>query len=66
MRARLLAALAAVFVVAGLSTPADAVTNGEPDNGAHPYVGLVVFYDAAGTPTHRCSASRSNPSRSTG
>jgi secreted trypsin-like serine protease len=57
MRARLLAAFAAVFVVAGLSTPADAVTNGEPDNGAHPYVGLVVFYDAAGTPTHRCSGS---------
>jgi Trypsin len=55
MRARLLAALVAVLVVAGLFTPAEAVTNGQPDNGAHPYVGLVVFYDAAGTPTHRCS-----------
>jgi secreted trypsin-like serine protease len=55
VRKRLLAALAAALCFVGLSTPADAITNGQPDNGAHPYVGLVVFYDAAGTPTHRCS-----------
>jgi hypothetical protein len=36
-------------------SPAAAVTDGVPDGGAHPYVGLVVFHDAAGHPTHRCS-----------
>jgi secreted trypsin-like serine protease len=55
VRTRLLVALAAALCFVGLSTPADAITNGQPDNGAHPYVGLVVFYDASGTPTHRCS-----------
>ena len=34
--------------------PAAAITYGEPDGNAHPYVGLVVFYDSSGTPTHRC------------
>jgi hypothetical protein len=31
-----------------------AVTNGQPDNGRHPYVGLLVF-DVDGSPSHRCS-----------
>jgi secreted trypsin-like serine protease len=58
MRTRLIAAaVVAALTLAGLSAPADAVTNGQPDNGAHPYVGLVVFYDGAGNPTHRCSGS---------
>ena len=34
-----------------------AITNGQPDGDAHPYVGLVVFYDGDGTPQWRCSAS---------
>src|SRR5450759_3587450 len=34
-----------------------AITNGQPDGDAHPYVGLVVFYDGGGTPQWRCSAS---------
>jgi secreted trypsin-like serine protease len=55
MKPRLIAALAAALTLIGLAAPADAVTNGQPDNGAHPYVGLVVFYNAAGTPLHRCS-----------
>ena len=55
MRRRLLALVAAVSVVVGIAAPVEAVRNGQPDNGAHPFVGLVVFYDAGGTPTHRCS-----------
>lgn len=46
--------LAAVLVL-GLVQPAAAITNGEPDRGEHPYVGLVVFYDDAGDPLGRCS-----------
>ena len=55
MRKRLFAAVAAALVAIGVAAPAEAVTNGQPDNGAHPFVGLVVFYNSAGTPTHRCT-----------
>lgn len=45
--------------------PAVAVTNGEPDAGRHPYVGLAVFYsfnkEGVLEPTHRCSASLLSP-----
>jgi hypothetical protein len=44
-----------------LVTPAGAITNGTPDGTAHPYVGLVVFYDAEGTPLHRCSGTLISP-----
>jgi hypothetical protein len=57
VRTRLILALVGALALLGLSAPAEAVTNGQPDNGAHPYVGLVVFYDAGGAPTHRCSGS---------
>jgi hypothetical protein len=43
-----------------LAVPVAAVTNGEPDAGRHPYVGLAVF-DVDGTPSHRCSASLVSP-----
>src|SRR5690349_19723083 len=39
---------------------ASAITNGEPDNGRHPYVGLAVF-DVDGAPSHRCSVSLLTP-----
>ena len=35
--------------------PASAVTDGELDNGAHPFVGLMVAIDANGNPLWRCS-----------
>jgi hypothetical protein len=44
--------------------PANAITNGEPDNGRHPYVGLVVFdtvVDGVQGPAWRCSASLLSP-----
>lgn len=38
-----------------------AITNGEPDAGRHPYVGLLVFDDAPGHPAWRCSGSLISP-----
>ncbi|MDH5409482.1 MAG: trypsin-like serine protease [Gammaproteobacteria bacterium] len=35
--------------------PANAITNGGPDGGAHPYVGLAVMDDVDGNPRWRCS-----------
>jgi secreted trypsin-like serine protease len=51
--------LAFIAAVASLATlvlafGAQAITNGQPDAGRHPYVGLVVF-DVGGQPSHRCS-----------
>lgn len=59
----LLAALAAVALVVAL--PASAITNGQADGNAHPYVGLVVF-DVVNdkgqqVPSHRCSGSLLTP-----
>jgi hypothetical protein len=34
-----------------------AVTNGQPDEGRHPYVGLMVAHDSEGVPLWRCSGS---------
>lgn len=48
--------LAIVLLLAlALAGTALAITNGEPDNGAHPYVGLMVADDADGNPLWRCS-----------
>lgn len=55
-----LVALFATALLASLAVPAVGITNGQPDNGEHPYVGLVVF-DVDGTPSHRCSASLLTP-----
>ncbi len=54
---RLLVALVAAALAVMMASPAKAITNGEPDNGRHPYVGLAVFEDAPGHPAWRCSAS---------
>lgn len=45
MRRLFFAALAALMLATAV--PAAAITFGQPDNGAHPQVGLVVFYRAA-------------------
>jgi hypothetical protein len=50
-------ALTLVFSTIGM---ASAITNGQPDGNAHPYVGLAVF-DVNGSPSHRCSASLLTP-----
>ena len=58
---RLLIVLAAAALAVLVASPAKAITNGEPDRGRHPYVGLAVFEAPAGQPSHRCSASLLSP-----
>ena len=53
------AAIAGAALLASAS-PSSAVTNGQPDNGRHPYVGLLVF-DIGGAPSHRCSGALLTP-----
>lgn len=60
-----LAIVLALALVLSVIGSASAITNGEPDNGRHPYVGLAVFdvINAQGqqVPSHRCSASLLSP-----
>jgi hypothetical protein len=56
---RLLAAASAVAAI--WTTSALAVQGGAQDGNAHPYVGLSVFYDAAGHPLWQCSGSLVSP-----
>jgi len=57
-------ALALALLISTMGS-ASAITNGQPDNGNHPYVGLVVFdvlnEDGNQVPSHRCSASLLSP-----
>jgi hypothetical protein len=53
-------AIALVAVLGSLGV-AYAITNGQPDGDAHPYVGLVLFYNANGVPLWRCSSSLISP-----
>ena len=45
----------ALFLVLVIVSSVLAITNGEPDAGRHPYVGLLVFDYAPGQPGWRCS-----------
>jgi hypothetical protein len=40
-----LAVLVALVATLLLAAPASAITNGQPDDGEHPYVGQLFFYD---------------------
>jgi hypothetical protein len=44
MRIRILALLAVIASLMAVAAPAQAITNGVPDKGAHPYVGELVLY----------------------
>src|SRR5215510_13694508 len=37
-------ALAAILALLSTAAPANAITHGQPDAGAHPYVGELLFY----------------------
>ncbi len=49
------AVIASLLVAALAAMPAAAVTDGEPDAGRHPHVGLMVAKDASGSPLWRCT-----------
>jgi hypothetical protein len=51
----------AVGLIAAVAVPAGAITNGEADNGRHPYVGLMVADDADGNPLWRCTGTLLSP-----
>ena len=52
-RIGLILGIAILLVLSAL--PVAAITNGEPDNGGHPYVGLMVADDVDGNPLWRCT-----------
>jgi hypothetical protein len=52
---RLLVVAAVLVMVLGTAGIAGAITNGQPDGDNHPYVGLLVFDYAPGSPGWRCS-----------
>jgi hypothetical protein len=47
---RILSLLAAIVLLLAIVIPAAAITNGQPDGNNHPYVGLLIFDVAPGTP----------------
>jgi Trypsin len=49
--------LALALVLTATTTPAGAITGNYVEDREHPFVGLVVFYDADGEFIHRCSGS---------
>ncbi len=61
MKKIVVASILALTLVLSLVGSAAAITNGHPDGDAHPYVGLLVFDSAPGTPAWRCSGSLISP-----
>jgi hypothetical protein len=51
------AAVVAAVATFGIGS-AGAVQYGQADNGSHPWVGLVVFFDASDSPIVRCARGR--------
>ena len=60
LRRRFAFAVAAVAAI-GLSATVLAVKYGVPDDGEHPYVGLVVFSDSNNVPQWRCTGTLISP-----
>jgi V8-like Glu-specific endopeptidase len=52
---------AAALLATALAVPAVAITDGAPDGEGHPYVGIMVAQNAAGTPMWRCSGTLLSP-----
>jgi secreted trypsin-like serine protease len=57
----LFAVFSALVILALAVSPAAAVTDGQPDENGHPYVGLMVAQDAKHTPLWRCSGTLLSP-----
>lgn len=59
---RLLILLGVLVMVLALAVPVSAITRGgAPDDGEHPYVGLMVAKDGDGNPLWRCSGTLISP-----
>lgn len=58
---RKLIALAVAVSALVVAAPAQTVLYGGPDNGEHPYVAMIRFYDAQGNYLWRCSGSLISP-----
>jgi hypothetical protein len=56
-------AFIASVCVCAVAVPSFAITNDWVTDNEHPFVGLVVFYDAAGEFSHRCSGSLLSPTK---
>jgi Trypsin len=61
MRGISMAVALAAALVLGVLGNAGAITNGQPDGDSHPYVGLLVFDVAPGTPGWRCTGALISP-----
>ena len=55
------ALVVALTTMLALASGGSAITNGQPDGNAHPYVGLMVALDEDGVPQWRCSGSLLSP-----
>lgn len=56
-----LAALGVLAMLLTTAAPVSAITYGEPDNGEHPYVGFLIFYDAVEESWFSCSGTLLSP-----
>ena len=62
MRNKLVLTIFSVIAILAIAvSPAYAITNGEPDENRHPYVGLMVALDEDGNPLWRCSGTLISP-----
>jgi hypothetical protein len=61
MRRRIATFCVALLAALVAAAPASAILHGVPDGNDHPYVGLVVFYDAKDQRLHRCSGTLLSP-----
>jgi hypothetical protein len=64
MRRLFIVSATLIAVLTATAGPAQAITNGRPDNGRHPYVGLAVFdtiVNGVATPSWRCSGTLLSP-----
>jgi secreted trypsin-like serine protease len=56
-------AFIASIAIGAVAVPSFAITNDWVTDNEHPFVGLVVFYDADGEFSHRCSGSLLSPTK---
>ena len=63
MRKKFFTVVAVLVLALVLAVPAGAITNNWTDDNDHPFVGLIVFYDADGVFVQRCTGSLISPTK---